>query len=104
MFRIDKLSFRMVSLPAEFEWDENKDKKNIEKHGIAFADAQNVFNDKFRKVSYDDKHSLTEHRWKVIGHVGKILVVHITRRDKIIRIISARKATKTERSIYYGNG
>ena len=103
MFCIDKLYFSMVSLPVDYEWDEEKNQKNIEKHGINFTDAQYVLADKFRRIAYDDKHSLTEHRWKVIGNIGKILVVYITQRDKKIRIISARKATAQERKIYYGN-
>ncbi|GBR76843.1 toxin BrnT, partial [Candidatus Termititenax persephonae] len=70
---------------------------------IDFADAQCIFKDKFFRISYDAKHSYGEKRWKVIGNVGKILVIHITYRDKKIRLISARKATAKERRIYYGD-
>jgi uncharacterized DUF497 family protein len=88
----------------EFEWDEEKNKKNLAKHGVDFADAQYIFNDQFCRIAYDREHSLTEKRWKVIGNIGKILVVSVTHRNNVVRIISARKATKKERSIYYGNG
>ncbi|GBR77137.1 toxin BrnT, partial [Candidatus Termititenax persephonae] len=77
MFCIDNLYIHMLSFPAEFEfeWDAEKNKKNLEKHGIDFADAQCIFKDKFFRISYDAKHSYGEKRWKVIGNVGKILVI-----------------------------
>jgi uncharacterized DUF497 family protein len=88
----------------KFEWDEEKNKQNLAKHGVDFADAQYVFNDKFCRIAYDREHSQAEDRWKVIGNIGKVLTVSIAYRNKTVRIISARKATKTERSTYYGNG
>jgi uncharacterized DUF497 family protein len=103
MFCLDNLYVYVLLSSLEFEWDEEKNKKNLVKHGVDFADAQYVFNDKFCRIAHDREHSQTEDRWKVIGNIGKILVVSIAYRNKTVRIISARKATKTERSMYYGN-
>ena len=82
-----------------FEWDEEKNKSNLAKHGVSFEDCIPVFSDEDSLVLEDDRHY--EQRWKVIG-AGKFLVVLVvvyTYRNKI-RIISARKATKGERKVY----
>ncbi len=82
-----------------FEWDENKSKSNLKKHGISFEDCVPVFSDEFSLVYEDDRHD--EQRWKILG-MGKhlvVLVVVYTYRRKI-RIISARKAGKQERNYY----
>ena len=87
-----------------FEWDEEKDKLNQRKHGLAFKDAKYVFADPFA-VSRDD-YSEKEHRKQIMGHVGGALLVLVvfTMRDKqgeeVFRIISARKATAAERRKY----
>jgi len=85
------------------EWDEQKNAINIIKHGISFNTAALVFGDSNRIEIPDELHSKDEIRYKIIGRVGdkKIILVVCTDRDNIIRIISARKATKTERRLYY---
>ncbi len=86
-----------------FEWDENKDKINKIKHGVSFKVATKVFEDENRIERPDYNHSQEEDRWQVIGKVDNILFVVYTERDDITRLISARKATAYERSLYYGN-
>ena len=85
----------------EFEWDENKNKSNQEKHGIDFNDAKEVFNDENSKVSQDLRKDYGEIRWRIIGKIyGSIISVIYTMRDKAVRIISARKASRKERGEY----
>ena len=89
-------------LVMNFEWDENKNKKNIEKHGIDFNDAKEVFKDEKRVVSKDDRKDYGESRWLTVGKaIGSIFAVVFTIRKTAIRIISARKAHKKERDDYY---
>ena len=87
----------------QFEWDEEKNRSNKEKHdGIGFEYAVRVFLDEKRIEIYDAEHStLTEDRWNAIGMVGRVLFVVYTKRADKIRIISARKATKVEEKKYY---
>ena len=87
----------------EFEWDENKNQRNIRKHGISFEDAIHVFDDSLRLELYDEEHSIEEERWNVIGMVRKILFVVCTERGNATRIISAREANREEEEMYYGN-
>lgn len=84
-----------------FEWDEEKNKINMEKYGIDFDTAVLVFNDIQRIEIYDIEHSLEEDRYNTIGMVNDVLFVVYTERKDNIRLISARLATKMERSIYY---
>ena len=83
------------------EWDEDKNKINLEKHGIDFETAILVFNDMQRIEIFDLEHSVEEDRYNTIGMVYDVLFVVYTERKDNIRLISARLATKTERSIYY---
>jgi len=84
-----------------FEWDENKNKSNIEKHGINFNDAKEVFNDPKRKISQDNRKDYGEERFKVIGKIFETIIsVIFTFRNSIIRIISARKSSQNEREEY----
>ena len=90
----------------EFEWDDEKEKKNIRDHGIDFSTAAHVFADEYRIEKFDGKHSDGEDRYKVIGAVNgylTIVVVSYTPRKngKLIRMISARRALKHERKEYY---
>lgn len=86
-----------------FEWDENKNKINIQKHGISFKEAREVFADPFAVTRWD--RSQKEARQQIIGHIHGILltlVVYTAREDtteETVRIISARKATTGERNI-----
>lgn len=88
----------------EFEWDEEKNKMNRKKHGIWFEEVQSVFDDIHGRLFLDSNHSEDEDRFILIGHnnFSKLLVVvHCHRKlDSVIRIISARKATKKERTFY----
>jgi len=73
-----------------FEWDENKNKSNIKKHGVSFDDAKRVFDDPNRVTLFDEGHSQTEDRYSCIGYVDDgILTVRFTLRDTAIRIIGA---------------
>lgn len=85
-----------------FEWDDEKARKNKEKHGISFELAAKVFGDENRIEVYDEIHSDEEERYNVIGKVGKILFVVYTERHENIRLISARLANARERRAYYG--
>ncbi len=87
-----------------FEWDDEKEKINIAKHGIDFTTAARVFKDENRLELYDEAHSDTEDRYITIGvidDVAYIVMVVYTERGEAIRLISARKATKQERRMYY---
>ncbi len=84
-----------------FEWDEQKEKKNIYKHNIDFTTASHVFDDPFYIEMYDVDHSIDEERYIAIGKVNEILFVVFTERKENIRLISARLATKAERRLYY---
>ena len=84
-----------------FEWDEKKNKLNQKLHGISFEDARFVFNDPLKIILPDLYHSDKEERWLAIGLVSRVLFVVFTERNEnIIRIISARVATKAEERIY----
>ena len=89
----------------QFEWDENKNQINRRKHGISFHEAKTVFYDEEARVIDDPEHSEMEDRFIILGLSRKanlLVVCHCYRAsDTVIRIISARKATKTE-SKYYG--
>lgn len=90
----------------KFEWDDDKEHKNIVKHKIDFSTAALVFNDENRIEMYDERHSAYEDRYITIGQVNNftfIVMVVYTERKDAIRIISARLATKTEKEMYrYG--
>lgn len=88
----------------QFEWDDEKEKINIVKHGIDFTTAARVFKDENRLELYDEAHSDTEERYITIGIIDEIaylVMVVYTEREEAIRLISARKATKQEGRIYY---
>ena len=88
-----------------FEWDINKAASNQKKHGISFEEAQSVFYDDFAAQFYDDN-SESEDRFLMLGMSieSRILIVCHCERDSgnTIRIISARKATRSERKFYRG--
>lgn len=91
-----------------FEWDENKNKVNITKHGIDFAEACSIFFDDKAILFDDPDHSDDEDRFLLIGmsRTTRVLTVsHCYRKEgEVIRIISARKATKTETDYYVNVG
>jgi hypothetical protein len=80
-----------------FEWDSNKKKQNAIKHGVTFKEAESVFDDENAITLEDAVHSLDEDRFIIIGlsiYPRELAVCHCHRDSDIIRIISARKATK----------
>jgi len=88
----------------QFDWDDEKEKFNIEKHGIDFSTAALVFGDANRIERYDELHSDVEDRFITIGQINGITVVVMvvyTMRETLTRIVSARLATKREKEAYY---
>ena len=92
-------------MPIEgIEWDSEKARINIEKHGVSFETAQYVFADPERLWRLDQSENNTsgEDRWQTLGQVGEMLLVVYTEREKAKRLIMARLATKAERRSYNG--
>ena len=88
----------------EFEWDAQKATLNLRKHGVAFEDAQLVFNDVFATHRFDVDAGYREQRMIATGMVnGVLLTVVYTERGERTRLISARKATKHEQLGCYRN-
>lgn len=87
-----------------FEWDENKNQLNQRKHGVSFEEAKTVFYDEEALIRDDPEHSEEEERFIMLGLSNKanlLIVCHCYRASEtVIRIISARKATKTESKYY----
>ena len=87
-----------------FEWDQNKNLANVKKHKISFEEAKTVFFDESARVIPDPEHSDNEEGFIILGISNKLkllIVVHTYREnDEIIRIISARKASKSESKYY----
>jgi len=97
----------MAAFLFEFEWDPAKARTNFSKHGVDFERAAEVFRDPLALTIPDDEHSLSEVRWVTMGKDTRgqsILVVHtfehIDDETARIRIISARRPTKTEVRVY----
>ena len=90
----------------KFEWNPAKAASNLKKHGVSFEEAQSVFYDEFAVQFYDESHSSEEDRFLMLGmsvHSKLLIVCHCEREDgQVIRIISARKATKRESAFYRG--
>jgi uncharacterized DUF497 family protein len=91
-----------------FEWDRNKARINLAKHKILFEEAAMVFRDEHAISIPDDGHSQTEERWITIGmdeSTRTLVVVHtfmsMSNTEWLVRIISARKASKKEQQIYF---
>lgn len=91
--------------PSSFEWDEGKAEANLSKHGVSFMEASTVFFDGAARIVDDTRHSVDEDRFFIVGHSvrGRILAVSFCYRGEgtLIRIISAREATRTERGAYW---
>jgi len=87
-------------MPLGFEWDSEKASSNVTKHGVTFDEASTVFADPLAVIFDDDEHSQDELREIIVGQsvLGRLLLVSFTERDKmLVRIVSARKATRRER-------
>lgn len=84
-----------------FEWDPEKNRANQAKHGISFEEASELFSsgEDFLEI-YDAEHSINEDRFIAIGvtRSGVLVVVYTERGDEVIRILSARRATGSERT------
>ena len=90
----------------QFEWHPSKATANLKKHQVSFEEAQTVFYDEFAVQFFDQDHSVDEERFLMLGMSvhSKLLIVCQCEREggEIIRIISARKATKRESAFYRG--
>jgi uncharacterized DUF497 family protein len=85
------------------EWDPAKAKRNLREHGVSFEEAESVFSDDFAILLPDPDHSAHEDRFLLLGLSAgfrTLVVVHSYREQNVIRIISARKATPSERAQY----
>jgi uncharacterized protein len=89
-----------------FEWDERKDTSNRKKHGVSFEEARTVFYDDSALLIDDPDHSENEERFILMGlssSLRVLVVCHCYRKaDAVIRIISARRASRSERTQYEG--
>lgn len=86
-----------------FEWDERKDAVNRRKHGVSFAEAQTVFFDERALLIPDPDHSVREERFVLLGlssALRTLVVCHCYVQGMTIRIVSARKANRSERVEY----
>ncbi len=89
----------------DFEWDERKNASNQNKHGISFEEAITVFSDELGRLIPDPDHSKGEERFILMGmsvHLRVLVICHCEKDSNVIRIISARKASKSERKQYEG--
>ncbi len=90
----------------KFEWDENKYITNLEKHGISFEEAQEVFLDPLHLSILDQRFNYFEERWITVGQIKSSLIVVVAHLyfddsgNETIRLISARAATASERRQY----
>ena len=89
-------------MELEFEWDEDKAADNLVKHRVSFLTAAEVFTNEILE-RIDDREDYGEVRWIALGRVEAEVfrVVYTWRGDRLIRIISAQKASRDEREIYY---
>lgn len=85
-----------------FEWDPEKAKRNVAKHGVSFKEASTAFGDPRSITIFDPDHSEDEQRFILLGrtYANHLVVVVHTERGPAVRIISARLATKRERRTY----
>jgi len=90
----------------EFEWDRAKAAANFKKHKITFDEASTVFSDQLARIVEDEEHSAEERREIIIGYsiINRLLLVYFIEQDEdVIRIFSARQATRQERKDYEEN-
>ena len=91
-----------VEKAVGFDWNQGNLLKNWEKHGVKYTEAEEIFNDKDRKIYKDVKHSTNEDRYLALGKTAakRKLAVDFVFRGKRIRIISARAMSKKEKIVY----
>jgi len=89
-------------MSMKFDWDPNKAETNLRKHGVAFDEAATAFLDPQAVSGPDPDHSVEEERYITFGFskLGRLLAVCHTYRPGAIRIINARRVTRSERKIY----
>ena len=89
-------------MELEFEWDEEKARSNLTKHRVSFLTAAEIFSNEILE-RVDDREDYEEVRWIALGRANTEVfrVVFTWRSDRLIRIISAQKASKDERDIYH---
>jgi len=89
-------------MAIKFEWNVEKEVGNFRKHGISFHEAQSAFNDNLSLTIPDADHSIGEERFLLLGisSARHLIVVAHTERGDIVRIISARLATRNEQTAY----
>ena len=90
----------------QFEWDSNKAAENYRKHKVSFDEALAVFRDPLAAIFNDASHSVDEEREIIIGHSNRnriLLVCFIEHKKEVIRLFSARRATKKEKADYEEN-
>ena len=95
----------MKNVKIEFDWNDEKAKINLHKHDVSFEEAMTVWDDEFAAFLHDPAHSKTEDRFLLIGYSSKnnLLFVSFAERNDRIRLISSRKATKSERKRHEEN-
>ncbi len=90
-------------MALKFEWDPVKAASNLTRHGVGFDEASTVFDDPLARIFYDEDHSIEETREILVGHsiLRRLLLVNFTERGPgLVRIISARPATRKERTAH----
>ena len=95
----------VISQDGRFEWDSDKDEKNVQKHGFSFSEILEVFDDPYLITKFDANHStLDEERYFSVGSIRGIVIIATchTLRDGRTRIISARKAEPKLQEVYNG--
>lgn len=92
----------MIAMAIRFVWDPEKAKANLRKHGVSFEEALTVFGDVLARIHGDPEHSQGERREIIVGHSsrGRLVLVSFTEREAMVRLISARRATRHERKDY----
>jgi len=98
----------MLSLEDKtFSWTDSKNRDNVKKHGLSFREAIPVFLDPYLVIRHDEKHStLEETRWKGIGVIDNdilLVIIFTEEKENVVRLISAREATKKEKEDYSEN-
>jgi uncharacterized DUF497 family protein len=88
--------------PVGFDWNDRQAATNFAKHGVSFEEAMSVFDDRRGAIRDDPDHSIAEHREVIVGrsNTDRLLLVSFTERGDVIRLISARLATKREKKLY----
>ncbi len=89
-------------MTIKFEWDPRKAEINLHKHGVSFDEAASVFLDRLALSGPDPDHSISELRYITFGmsRLGRLLIISHTYQLDAIRIINARRMTRSERKLY----